>query len=398
MERMQTKTERQHYIDWLRAGAMFFLVFYHSGRLFDDPGWHLKNAIRNSGIDVFNSVLELWQMPLFFLVAGAAVWFSMGSRSAGAFAKERILRLLVPLIFGILFIVPPQVYLERIFDGDFNGSFWAWWPHTFQGVYSTGDASTGNFSWHHLWFLVYLFVFSMLLIPVFRYFRNEKRKPLIDKIAGFFSKPGAVFLPLIPLVVIELTLRDIYGYGNQNLINDWANFLFYIIIFFYGFIIVSDARIIQAVKRHTWTALGIFVICTFLVVMIDNETLKPAFLMNIFWPMGTWLALLIWLGLAARLLNFTNSLLRYANDAVLPVYILHQTLIVVIGYYVIQWNWPVAGKYLFIVFSVFIGSLLIYEIVRRNAVTRFLFGIKARAARKPPKVEESKGLQAEPNT
>ena len=98
---------------------MFLLVFYHSGRLFDEEPWHIKNAVENLGIHVFNSILDVWQMPLFFLVAGAAVWFSLGSRGGGAFTRERTLRLLVPLIFDILIIVPPQVYLERIFDGDF---------------------------------------------------------------------------------------------------------------------------------------------------------------------------------------------------------------------------------------------------------------------------------------
>ena len=379
---MQIKTERQHYIDWLRVGSMFLLVFYHSGRLFDEPGWHLKNAVENQGIEIFNRVLDLWQMPMFFLVAGAAVWFSMGSRGAGAFARERVSRLLIPLIFGILVLVPPQVYLERLFDGDFSGSFWAWYPHTFQGAYSNGDASTGNFSWHHLWFLAYLFVFSMLLIPVFRYFRREDKKPLLDKVAGFFSKKGAILLPAIPLIIIDLLLRDIYGSGNQNLVNDWANFLFYIFVFFYGFIAVSDTRIMQAVKRHFWVALGALAVCIFMIVIIDNTDLLPQFLMNIFWPLGTWLALLAWTGLAMRVLNFSNKLLEYANNAVLPVYILHQTLIVSIGYFVIQWNWPVAGKYPFIVAGVFISSLLIYEIVRRIGVTRFLFGIKARAAKK----------------
>jgi len=381
---MRVKTDRIYYIDWLRVGAMFLLVFYHSGRLFDEPGWHLKNATGNFGIEVFNRVLDLWQMPLFFLVAGAAVWFSMGSRGAGVFAKERVSRLLVPLIFGMLILVPPQVYLERIFDGDFTGSFFAWYPHTFQGAYSTGDAATGNFSWHHLWFLAYLFVFSMLLIPVFRYFRREDKKPLIDKIAGFFSKPGAIFLPVIPLVLVDMTLRDIYGTGNQNLVNDWANFLFYILVFFYGFLLVSSPRILEAVKRQTWTASAALAVCIFMIVLLDNGVIDSNLLMNIFYPIGTWLALLVWTGLAMRLLNFSNGLLRYANDAVLPVYILHQTLIVAIGYFVIQWDWPIAGKYPFIVVSVFISSLLIYEIVRRINVTRFLFGIKARAAKKSP--------------
>jgi glucans biosynthesis protein C len=384
---MQIKTDRQYYLDWLRAGAMFLLVFYHSGRLFNDDAWHLKNATASTGLDTFLAVIDLWQMPLFFLVAGAAVWFSIGSRGAGTFAKERVMRLLVPLIFGMLVLVPPQVYVERLFDGDFTGSFWAWYPHTFQGMYSTGDATTGNLSWHHLWFLAYLFVFSMLLIPVFRYFRREDKKMLIQKIAAFFSKPGVIFLPAVPLVIIDLTLRNMYGYGNQNLYNDWANFLFYIFVFFYGFMLVSHPALIQAAKRHTWAVVVVLAVFIPIIVLIEDRPLGETALLPILYSISTWAALLLWLGLAARFLNFTNGLIRYANNAVLPVYILHQTLIVCIGYYVIQWNWPVAAKYPFIVAMTLIGSLLIYEIVRRIGVTRFLFGIKTGAVKKLPEAK-----------
>ncbi len=376
---MQSQTDRQYYIDWLRAGAMFLLVFYHTGRLFDHAGWHIKNAVGNETINTLNGILDVWQMPLFFLVAGVAVWFSLGSRNAGGFIKERVLRLLVPLIFGMLVLVPPQVYLERVFDGDFGGSFFAWYPHTFQGVYSVGNSSTGSLSWHHLWFLAYLFVFSLLLLPVFKYFRREDKKPLVGHIAEFFTKPGAIYLPVIPLVLINIFLRPIYGWGNQNLVNDWANFLFYIFVFFYGFFMVADNRITQTIKRNTWVSLAAaLVFFTIGLLMKENIIATPESIINAVIGIDCWLWLLTFVGVGMRLFNFTNGMLRYANDAVLPVYILHQTLIVVFGYYVIQWNIPVLAKYFFIIVTVLLSSLAIYEVVRRNSVTRFLFGIKVR--------------------
>jgi glucan biosynthesis protein C len=376
---MQPKADRQYYIDWLRAGAMFLLVFFHSGRLFDYDPWHIKNATENLGIHVFLRVLDMWQMPLFFLVAGAAVWFSMGRRGAGAFTKERLLRLLVPLFFGMLIIVPPQVYLQRISEGDFAGSFWAWYPHTFQGTYSMDNPATGNLSWHHLWFLAYLFVFSLLLLPLFRYFRREDKKGIISVIANFLTKPGAIFLPALPLVVINIFLRPIYGYGTQNLIADWANFLFYIFVFFYGFILVSDTRIAPAIRRQTFPALGAAVVLLAVYALMQAEIVSaPQAFYDTVYAIDCWCWLIAWVGLGMRLLDFTSRLLRYATDAVLPVYILHQTLIVIIGYYVIRWDWPVIAKYPFVVLTVFVSALAIYELVRRTGVTRFLFGIKAR--------------------
>jgi glucan biosynthesis protein C len=376
---MQVKADRQYYIDWLRVGAMFLLVFYHSGRLFDHEPWHIKNAVENGGINIFNRILDVWQMPLFFLVAGAAVWFSMGSRSAGGFAKERLLRLFVPLIFGMLVIVPPHVYVERIFDHDFTGSFFAWYPHTFQGTYSMDNAASGNLSWLYLWFLIYLFVFSMLLLPLFRFFRREDKKGMISSIAEFSMKPGAIFLPVIPLILINIFLRPIYGWGDQNLINDWANFLFYMFVFFYGFLLVSDSRITQAIRRQTFIVLYAAIVVLIIYILVQTGVLSvPEVVFDTVIAIACWLWLLAFLGLGMRLLNFTNRLLRYANNAVLPVYILHQTLIVVIGYFVIKWNIPLAGKYFFVIAAVFVSSLAIYEVVRRINVTRFLFGIKVR--------------------
>jgi glucans biosynthesis protein C len=383
---IKVQSDRQNYIDWLRAGAMFLLVFYHSGRLFDEEPWHIKNAVLNEGINVFNRILDIWHMPLFFLLAGCSVWFALTYRTPGSFSKERVLRLLVPLIFGMLIIVPPQVYIERIFDGDFSGSFFAWYPHTFQGTYSMDNPASGNLSWHHLWFLAYLFVFSLLLVPIFWYFKSQKRKLLINKIAGFLEKPGAIYLPSVPLIIVNIFLRPIYGSGNQNLVNDWANFCFYILVFFYGFLLVSDKRILNVFQRDRYIGLASAVIITFIIYLLEariiaTEGIVRTVVYSITYAVACWCYLIAAIGIGSRLLNFGNKLLNYSCDAVLPVYILHQSVIVVSGYYIIQWNTGVDVKYPAVVFGTFVISLGIYEIVRRINLTRFLFGIKSKKKR-----------------
>ncbi len=375
---MKIHTDRQYYIDWLRVGAMFLLIFYHTGRLFDEP-WHINNAVLNPAINIFNRFLDIWHMPLFFILAGASVWFALGRRTPGEFVKERTLRLFVPLIFGMLVIVPPQVYFERVFDGDFTGSFLAWYPNTFHGIYSMDNPASGNLSWHHLWFLAYLFVFSLLLLPLFWYFRKENRKLLISRVAGFLARPGAIFLLAIPLIIVNITLRPIYGWGNQNLINDWANFLFYITIFFYGFWLVSDDRMLQVVRQNRYHALIVAIVLS-LSMYLSGIGILP--LPGAVWlavnAIACWCWLLAIIGIGSLLLNFTNRVLKYASEAVLPVYILHQTLIITIGFYVIQWNTGVAPKYFFIAIATLISSLAIYEVVKTNNVTRFLFGLRLR--------------------
>jgi len=294
--------------------------------------------------------------------------------------KERVLRLLVPLIFGMLIVVPPQVYYQRVFDGDFSGSFLAWYPNTFHGIYSLTNPATGNSSWHHLWFLAYLFVFSLILLPLFWYFRKETRRPLISRVTGFLTRPGAIFLPAIPLIVVNIALRPIFGWGNLNLIWDWANFLFYITIFFYGFWLVLDGRMIQVVRRNRLTAEIVAVIFSLAVYAIYLSSINilplPDAIWLAFYAIACWCWLMAIIGIGSRLLNFTNRVLAYASEAVLPVYIVHQTLIVTIGFYVIKWNTGVALKYFFIAIATLVSCLAIYEVIRRTSVTRFLFGLK----------------------
>ncbi|UCH50467.1 MAG: acyltransferase family protein [Chloroflexota bacterium] len=375
---MTTQIDRQYYIDWLRVGAMFLLIFYHTGRLFDEP-WHINNAVLNPAINVLNRFLDIWHMPLFFILAGASVWFALGRRSPGEFVKERTLRLFVPLIFGMLAIVPPQVYFERVFDGDFTGSFLAWYPNTFHGIYSNDNPASGNLSFHHLWFLAYLFVFSLLLLPLFWYFKKESRKSLISRVAGFLARPGAIFLPTIPLIIVNITLRPTYGWGNHTLISDWANFLFYITVFFYGFWLVSDGKMLQVVRQNRYHALIVANILSLSIYLSGVGIIPlPGAVWLAFNAIACWCWLVAIIGIGSLFFNFTNRILKYASDAVLPVYILHQTLIVTIGFYVIQWNTGVALKYFFIAIATLASSLAIYEVVRTNNITRFLFGLRLR--------------------
>jgi peptidoglycan/LPS O-acetylase OafA/YrhL len=102
---------RRFDLDWIRVITMLMLLLFHSGRIFNFTPWELKNAETAGIIEVYIHFFDYWGMPMFFLVAGAAVWFSLGARKPGQFVLERFLRLFVPLIFGILIIVPPQVYL-----------------------------------------------------------------------------------------------------------------------------------------------------------------------------------------------------------------------------------------------------------------------------------------------
>ncbi|GAB4345272.1 MAG: hypothetical protein Kow0099_25370 [Candidatus Abyssubacteria bacterium] len=389
MDRL-VNSERLHYIDWLRVLAVMLLFPFHTARVFNNEDFYVKNEVLSRGMDIFISFVHQWHMPLFFLVSGVGTWFALRSRTGGSYLKERVKRLVVPLLFGSCVIVPPQVYLMRVggrgyghaAEPMFRGSYFEFYPRFFNGI-----PPEGNWEWAHLWFLAYLFTFSVVALPIFHYLKGDAGKRLISRIVAVCERRGGIFAFAVPLVVIEAALRPIWP-GFQNLYNDWANFLFYLTFFVYGYVLCADARFGRAIEKHGRTALVFGVTCVAFYLAIDAAGLvpglgySPGFILLMVlrgFNAWFWLVAILWLG--QRYLNFTNKALRYSNDAVLPVYVLHQTVIVVIAYYVVPWQTRVFGKFLFITAASLVGTFLIYDIiVRRTGVTRFLFGMRMKRA------------------
>lgn len=188
--------------------ATLLLIVFHTARAFDQSPWHIKNDVLTMEMDVLVTFIANWHMPLLFLLAGSSGYYALQRRSASAYLSERVQRLLIPLSFGILLIIPPQVYVERIGTSlvrqsplDFDGSYWSFYPTFFtQGVYPQG-----NFSWHHLWFLGYLFVFSALLLPTMRHWLHPGRRH-VERFAAMMSCGHRIFLLAVPLIVIQVAL------------------------------------------------------------------------------------------------------------------------------------------------------------------------------------------------
>jgi glucans biosynthesis protein C len=366
---MVNQTDRQYYFDWLRVIAIVMVILAHSGDPFTSHNWIMMNNQSNSAITALNNLISVVAMPLFFLLSGASSWFALKNNNPRKYLFERVTRLLVPLVFGVLIINPPQVYAIRLWEGSYTGSFWSWYPHFFQGLFPSG-----NFGWLHLWFLAYLFIFSLLLIPIFHYLRDEKRKPLIDRIASFLEKPGVIYLPIIPLIAVNLPLRPIFGWSVDTF--NLANMSVDIIIFFCGFMLVSSEKIIAALQRQKYVSLVAAAFFGVLLVYTYIRGNVPQVITDGLYPIVCWLILMTFIAFSQKSMNFTNSVLRYSVDTVMPVYILHQTIIVVSCFWILKWNVGILPKYITLFVIAVAGSVLVSEIVRRTKVTRFLFGIK----------------------
>jgi len=378
---IKPESERIYYIDWLRIIAVLLLILFHSARIFDiwDP-FYVKNSTTSRFLSyTVITILNQWQIPLLFLLAGASTWYSLGFRSGRQYAAERFKRLLVPFIFGILVIVPPQAYLARFQNPDYTGGYLQFLTGYF---HIRGDLTgySGLFTPGHLWFILFLFVFALLALPLLLYLRSEGGKRRISSLAAFTERPVGLLWFLLPLIIAG-ALPDI---GGKNPFVD-------ITLFVLGFILVADIRFSTTLIRYRWSALILAIITTGGLIwleMLNIPTPKysQADILSFLLRTGnTWFWLVTILGFGRRYLNQTNSFLRYATEGSYAFYILHQTVIVVIGFFVVQGTESIALKYLLIASASLAATTLLYDLaVRRTGLTRFLFGMRPMSKTRVP--------------
>jgi len=369
-----TEKKRYYDIDWLRVLGMLTIFLFHNARFFNDEDWHVKNFELSFGMSVFVGILNHFIMPLFFVLSAFAIYYALRKRTNAQFMRERVNRLLVPLVFGIFTHIMLQVYIENITHGRFTGSFWAFIPHYFDGWYGFG----GNFAWMglHLWYLLMLFIFSALMLPLFQRLRHSQ--DFTSRLANLLTRPGGVYLFIIPLFLIELLVSFFPDSIGRRDFGGWSP-LTYLFFFLIGYLLATDERYRPAIEKVRFVSLALSLLTVvaafFLLAEMDVSWTNPLYL--VVRSINSWSWLLTFFGFASHHLNFSNRFLKYANEAVLPFYILHQTVIVVIGYFIMDWHVAVLPKYLFLATTSFLIIMALYEFaVKRVNVLRFLFGMK----------------------
>ena len=381
MKTLSSNCERRYDLDWLRVLAVLLLIYFHTAAIFyrGDLGvFYVTNAVTDPAMGIFILLVHQWHMPLFFFLSGAATWFSLEARTANQYVKERFQRLLIPFVFGTLVLVPIQVYYRVLMTSGDKKSYFQFYPQFFNGI-----RPTGNFEWAHLWFVVYLFVFSLVALPLLIYSRQPSGH-WRNWLAMRLDRTGAVFYPALLLAVIEGAFRPRW-IGFQNLYDDWANVLLYLSYFVYGYIFCSDRRFGQLLDRQRYWVTGVAIVgMTILLAFWITNTVpvrgySPEYVMyQVFRGFNSWCWVLLALSLARSHLNVKSRLLQYANEASYPFYILHQTVVVTIGFYVVQWNVGVLEKFIVISTGSLLITIVIYELlIRRINVARFLFGLKS---------------------
>jgi len=388
---------RWFWLDWLRVLAMGTIFLFHSSRPFAPPPWHVMNSTMDVGFTIFDTFISGWIMPLFFAISGIAVYSSLRKRSGSAsqFLKDRVMRLMIPfLTVGLLFILSVNVYYDAIFHGNLTGDFLSFYlgPYFTKFFPFTLNFSPTYFANSnqgiYLWYLFWLFVFSIITIPFFKWLTKEGNRNKLSKLYSACNKRGGLLLLAIPLIIVNIAAVPPYfifpsGYGGWKLPP-------YLILFIAGYVMASSPQFEESIEKNRKVMLLLGIILSLLIIHVSLSTGIASVTASesgvdsqyvatsTVWALNGWCWVAAILGFGRKHLSFNHKYLQISNELVLPFYILHQAVIVAVSFYVVQLDVIVIEKYLLIMLaSLPIIIALLYPISEINLL-RFLFGMRTR--------------------
>ncbi|WP_409304283.1 acyltransferase family protein [Peribacillus sp. SCS-155] len=353
-------------LDYIRVIVTVLVVLYHCTMFVNPFPWHIKNnELDSSYILGFGLMVGTWFMPIFFAISGISTFHALQKRSSKEFVLERIVRLGLPIIFGALILAPPQVYIERVSHHQFNGTFLDFLPHYFDGLYLE-IGGTGNFAFMglHLWYLLALLTFSLLTLPFIKWIEKSS--------SSSFGFRHYLLLPLV--LLIEAVFLNAVNLGGWGL-------LFYLVIYMYGYIYFSHPSFRDFIRGRgiIFGAAALFTSTVYIGWFMSGVPFHSGIFSAVFTLVKVlncwnWLLFIFWLG--DRYFTASNILVKYGNKASLPIYILHQPVIVILGFLIYQMQWPIIVK-LLILFAV-TSTLVIavyHFMIQRTEFMGLLFGI-----------------------
>jgi peptidoglycan/LPS O-acetylase OafA/YrhL len=377
------KPGRLHYLDALRVLAMLMVFLFHAVHPYDASDWHVKNNELSVALTIVMSFVFTWGMPFFFLLAGASNWFSLQNRAPGSYVRERLNRLFVPYVIAALIFTPVQIYVEWSHQTATGA-----WQMTFAERLSmiklyTNPRIFGELG-YHLWFIGFLLAFSLLTLPLLRWLKSPSGTRLIERMAAFCQRRGAILLFMIPLIAIRLGLHPFFPEEHN-----WSDFFVLMAFFILGYILFADPRFTQAVRRDMWLFVMVGLIATVIgtpmalsVESFDIETPPGTLFDFALWALimvNSWTWTLFALALGIRFLNAPRRWVDYGQESVLPIYVVHQPIILVLAYFIVQWDASLIVKMVATVISSFLVAFGLYEaVIRPFAPMRALFGMKPR--------------------
>ena len=357
-------SKRRHDLDWLRVMAVLAVYFHHLGMPFNGDDFHIMNSESSKILDDIMVYFEQFRLPLLFLISGTGTVLAFSKRTWKDFFKERTERLLIPLLFGILFIVPPQTYYQYINE-----------LNTYWQLYREG-----RFKTNHLWFIENLYVITVFVIPLIIFLQSSNSKKFIHHIEKLSSYKLSLLSGGIPLIIFTVILKR-YSLAN------FSETFFYTYFFISGILFASSEIFWKNLKKFRGLHLIGFSIATLLFYgyyFIPNTMLEPYLSLSVRWDIWYalcsllgWCFVLTILGYGQVYFNKSSLYLKRMNEAIYPFYILHQTVIVICAYYIIKLELNIPAKFIILLISSFFIIVVIYRFaIYPFRVVRVLFGMK----------------------
>lgn len=359
---------RLHYIDNLRWICILMLFPFHTAFIFSAGwyGYYVSSDYPSTAAHCLTVSIEPWIMPLLFCIAGMSTKFALQKRTPQMYLKDRVTKLLVPFLAGMVLICPVIAYYALRFHTGYNGSFTGAFTHFFSSIHNFPDLNGigGDFSIDHLWFILSLFIISVVALGMILLVQRQPR---------LHFNPEKVSLPVLVLLFFPVWLLNFVGIyeTGYSLISYFALFL----IGYYLFAMDTvQARLenYRAVLMAAWIVLTIGVMWTYGMILGHSEVFWGY---SAFFVLTGWTGILALMGAGRYLLDRTNNVTAYMSAASYPVYIIHQAVLVVIAYYVLMFAIPPALQFAAIVIFSFLLTFACYEILKRIPVVRALFGI-----------------------
>lgn len=372
-------------VDALRTLALGLLILYHLGMYYVlDWGWHVKSPNQQAWLQDVMILSNQWRMSLLFFVSGMTLALVSARFSAVKLLKERGLRLGIPLLFGMLVIVPPQLFFELIHSGHFEGSYLAFYREYLDvdtALAEHKQSEIGLLTWNHLWFMPYLLVYSCLWL-LLRAMLPQMAAVVCRKVPAWLFYLSAVGT----LFTVWFFLRQTYP-STHDLINDWYNHGKYLTAFGFGSLMVVSQRWWKHVIDARYWLLGVGVVCYSLLIadrhgafpelagqFTESDIVRAAY--GLVATTNLWAWLLAMVGLAGHFLNRPFAWLQRANHAVLPIYILHQSVIIVLAMWLLPLALPAWAEAPLILLLTGLVCGLGYWLICRFNILKLLFGIK----------------------
>lgn len=381
---LPTQTERRYDVDALRVILFGLLIWLHYVSLCTWTQEPMSLDTNKTAIIVI-SVMHQWRLAALFVISGMGTAFAFRRRTWQTHLNERVVRLLVPLLFATYVLLGGFVDL-----GDTTARLFEIFP----GI--------GRMPYGHLWFIYNLLIYSVVLTPLFVYVRRKPEGRLVQGVRALLKMRFGIGLLLVPPLL--------YGFSNilfkpwvSGEVGMWWEFPRYLLYFAVGYLLIS-ARVeyFSALERLRYPLVVLTIVMTFVYLRsvwifgVPDLAIGgwvnqgyPAFSLGIAAAAYTlelhaWVWCLFIFSWAARILNRPNRRIAYLNEAVYCSYIIHINMAIVASAIVYQFQLRyTSGLMLGLVIQTAL-CLAFFEVAKRSRIGQVLFGIKMPSA-DPPK-------------